>query len=140
MDFSEYQRLANQTDQQPETDKPSADSRAILVPLLGLASETGELLGEHKKWIRDGDSYRLFPERVKEELGDILWYLANVATKHGLDLGDVAEYNLNKIDRRWGAATTQPDNAHPLTAVFLNRSAFRGVWRYRSGPANLAGL
>lgn len=118
MDFSQYQHLANQTDQQPETGKLGADGRAILVPLLGLASETGELLGEHKKWIRDGDSYKLFPERVKEELGDILWYLANVATKHGLDLGDVAIYNLNKIDRRWGAAATQRKQCAPLDSDF----------------------
>ena len=105
MDFNEYQIFANQTDQQPETGALGSDNRSILVPLLGLASEAGELLGEHKKWIRDGESYKLFPERVKEELGDILWYLANVATKHGLDLGDIAKYNLSKIDRRWGTAS-----------------------------------
>ena len=118
MDFNEYQILANQTDQQPETGALGSDNRSILVPLLGLASEAGELLGEHKKWIRDGDSYKLFPERVKEELGDILWYLANVATKHGLDLGDVAEYNLSKIDRRWGIAATQSHQYAPLDGGF----------------------
>ena len=107
MDFNEYQAIANRTDQQPETGDLVSDSQSILVPLLGLASEAGELLGEHKKWIRDGDSYKLFPERIKEELGDILWYLANVATKHGLYLGDIAKYNLSKIDRRWGTASTQ---------------------------------
>ena len=72
-----------------------------MVPLLGMAGEVGELLGEHKKWLRDGDSYKLFPERVKEELGDLLWYLSNVATKHGLTLEEVAEFNLNKTGRRW---------------------------------------
>ena len=59
------------------------------------------LLGEHKKRLRDGDSYKLFPDRVKEELGDLLWYLSNVATKHGLTLEDVARYNLYKTQRRW---------------------------------------
>ena len=101
MDLNEYQLLANQTDQQPETGTFDADPRSILVPLLGLAGEVGELLGEHKKWIRDGDSYKLFPDRVKEELGDLLWYLSNVATKHGLTLEEVASYNLGKIRRRW---------------------------------------
>ena len=101
MDLNEYQLLANRTDQQPETGAFDADHRSILVPLFGLAGEVGELLGEHKKWIRDGDSYKLFPDRVKEELGDLLWYLANVATKHGLTLEDVARYNLGKIQRRW---------------------------------------
>ena len=104
MELNEYQRLANQTDQQPETGTFEADPRSILVPLLGLAGEVGELLGEHKKWLRDGDSYKLFPDRVREELGDLLWYLSNVATKHGLKLEDVAAYNLSKTQRRWHSA------------------------------------
>ena len=41
------------------------------------------------------------PERVMEELGDLLWYLSNVATKHGLTLEAVATYNLGKTQRRW---------------------------------------
>ena len=101
MELNEYQRLANQTDQQPEAGPFDNDSRSILVPLLGMAGEVGELLGEHKKWLRDGDSYKLFPERVKEELGDLLWYLSNVATKHRLTLDEVAEFNLSKTERRW---------------------------------------
>lgn len=104
MELNEYQRLAKQTDQQPETQTFEAGPRSILVPLLGLAGEVGELLGEHKKRLRDGDSYKLFPERVKEELGDLLWYLSNVATKHGLTLEDVARYNLSKTQRRWQPA------------------------------------
>ena len=103
MELNEYQHLANQTDQQPETGAFQANPRSILVPLLGMAGEVGELLGEHKKWLRDGDSYKLFPERVKEELGDLLWYLSNVATKHGLTLEEIASYNLDKTGRRWQA-------------------------------------
>ena len=110
MELNEYQRLAKQTDQQPEHQPLEADPRSILVPLLGLAGEVGELLGEHKKRLRDGDSYKLFPERVKEELGDLLWYLSNVATKHGLTLEDVARYNLSKTQRRWKPAVA---NAGP---------------------------
>ena len=101
MQLDEYQHLANQTDQQPEIETLETDPRSIMVPLLGMAGEVGELLGEHKKWLRDGDSYKLFPERVKEELGDLLWYLSNVATKHGLTLEEIADFNLNKTGRRW---------------------------------------
>ena len=101
MDLNEYQRLASQTDQQPDSDGRHQSPRSLFVPLLGLAGEVGELLSEHKKWIRDGDSYKLFNERVKEELGDLLWYLSNVASKHGLSLEDVANYNISKIQRRW---------------------------------------
>ena len=101
MELNEYQLLASKTDQHLRIGSLDADSRSILVPLLGLSGEVGELLSEHKKWLRDGDSYRLFPERVKEELGDLLWYLSNLTTKHGLTLEDVAIYNLDKIKNRW---------------------------------------
>ena len=114
MELNEYQRLANQTDQQPKTGSMEPGPRSILVPLLGMAGEVGELLGEHKKWLRDGASYKLFPERVKEELGDLLWYLSNVATKHGLTLEEVADFNLDKTQRRW----------HPADATKRMRKLF----------------
>ena len=74
-----------------------------MIPLAGLASETGELLGEYKKYLRDGESHKLFKERLAEEVGDLLWYVANVATKFDLDLAQVAEQNLAKCEGRWGA-------------------------------------
>ena len=101
MDLNDYQRLASHTDQWPASGAAESHQRNLLIPLLGLASEVGELLGEHKKWLRDGESYKLFPDRVKEELGDLLWYVSNVATKHGFTLEDVAEYNLQKTRSRW---------------------------------------
>ena len=110
VELNEYQRLAENTDQQPEGTSFEENPRSILVPLLGLAGEVGELLGEHKKWLRDGDSYKLFPDRVKEELGDLLWYLSNVASKHSLTLEDVAAHNLSKTQRRWH---TEADSGRP---------------------------
>ena len=121
MELNEYQRLANQTDKHPDNGNLETDSRSIMVPLLGMAGEVGELLGEHKKWLRDGESYKLFPERVKEELGDVLWYLSNVATKHGLTLEEVADFNLGKTGRRWqpvdadGATKKLFDEDFPLS-------------------------
>ena len=110
MKLNDYQRLAENTDQQPKGTSFEENPRSILVPLLGLAGEAGELLGEHKKWLRDGDSYKLFPDRVKEELGDLLWYLSNVASKHNLTLEDVATHNLIKTQRRWH---TESDSGTP---------------------------
>ena len=113
MELNEYQYRASTTDQQAGTRSSDAGSPSILIPLMGLASETGELLAEHKKWLRDGDSYKLFPERVKEELGDLLWYLTNVASKHGLALEDIATYNLEKTNRRWNRGNNR-DGAKDL--------------------------
>ncbi|HYH95910.1 nucleoside triphosphate pyrophosphohydrolase family protein [Hyalangium sp.] len=103
MDFREYQLSASRTDQMP-TDKTSGDPPTgpeIMMPLLGLAGEAGELLSEYKKYLRDGASYKLFNERIGEELGDLLWYLSNVASKLGLDLDKIARDNLAKCRNRW---------------------------------------
>lgn len=99
MNFSEYQKQAIKTSQTPD----------LIVPLLGLAGETGELLTEYKKYLRDGEAHKLFTERIQEELGDLLWYIADVASKFDLDLGKIAETNLHKSQDRWGARETTND-------------------------------
>src|SRR6266516_2680543 len=85
MHLTEYQQEAQATDQ-----LPAGDPNAVIVPLLGMAGEVGSLLAEYKKYLRDKDAHVLFPKQVAEELGDILWYLANTATKFDLDLAAVA--------------------------------------------------
>lgn len=106
MNLNTYQREAQKTDRVPLRRKSSDAGADLVVPLLGLAGETGELLSEYKKHLRDGDSHLLFKERVSEELGDLLWYVANVATKFGLKLDDVAQANLRKTQGRWGPQDT----------------------------------
>lgn len=96
MDLSDYQRQAQATDQ-----LPAGDPNAVIVPLLGMAGEVGSLLAEYKKYLRDKDAHVLFPQQVAEELGDILWYLANTATKFDLDLAAIAARNLAKTRDRW---------------------------------------
>lgn len=73
----------------------------LIVPLLGLAGETGQLLTEFKKSFRDGDKHKLFSQKVMEELGDVLWYASAIAHELNLDLGEIAEMNLTKVDDRW---------------------------------------
>ncbi len=108
MDLRTYQAEALKTDQVPGPTTNESDA-SLLVPLLGLAGEAGELLTEYKKHLREGDSYRLFKERVSEELGDLLWYVANVASKFGLDLNAIAEENLRKTRDRWGEGRVRQD-------------------------------
>ena len=109
MELDEYQRLAGQTDQNPKLDDSVGVSHAAqnsdVIPLLGLVGEVGGLLGEYKKLLRDGATYRKFGDEVAEELGDILWYVANVASKFKLSLNDIAQQNLSKVDDRWSVPT-----------------------------------
>lgn len=100
--FREYQELAARTDQ-----SPSDDLAANTVPLLGLAGEVGSLLTEYKKFLRDGSKYRPFQDQVAEEIGDVLWYLAAIARKAGLELEDVAQENIAKLQERWPQEAVQ---------------------------------
>ena len=106
MTLDDYQRKAQQTDRIPSPDSDSI--RSLVIPMLGLAGETGQLLSEYKKHLRDGDAHRLFRDRVSEELGDLLWYVANVASKFNLPLSDVAKSNLEKTRARWATARKDP--------------------------------
>ncbi len=105
MNLNVYQHEAQKTDRVParESIQVGVD---LIVPLLGLAGEAGELLSEYKKHLRDGDSHQLFKDRVAEELGDLLWYVANVAAKFDLKLEDIAQGNLHKTRDRWGDQDT----------------------------------
>ena len=96
MEIADYQRRSQESDRQP------TGPDALIVPLLGLAGETGTLLSSYKKWLRDGDSHRLFREKTMEDLGDVLWYLANIAEKLGVQLDEVAIANLAKTRDRFG--------------------------------------
>ncbi|WP_150575724.1 nucleoside triphosphate pyrophosphohydrolase family protein [Pandoraea aquatica] len=97
--FSTYQKEAEKTDQ---TENRNSDAMtSTMVPLLGLAGEAGSLLTEYKKYLRDGAAYKIFDEKIAEELGDILWYVATIATRQGLDLESIAKGNLSKISDRW---------------------------------------
>ncbi len=96
MTFSDYQREALRTDRTGDN-----DLKGMMIPLLGLAGEAGSLLSEYKKWLREGEAYVPFSHQVSEEIGDILWYLAKLASRLNLDLGDIAAENLAKIQERW---------------------------------------
>lgn len=104
MDFDSYQKNAQRTDRMPVRD----DDISLIVPMLGLAGETGQLLSEYKKHLRDGEAHRLFKERVSEELGDLLWYVSNVASKFDLSLSEIAAANLVKVKDRWEGERTEP--------------------------------
>jgi NTP pyrophosphatase (non-canonical NTP hydrolase) len=120
MNLNQYQHRAQRTDRAPVRGQKRIGIE-LAVPLLGLAGEAGELLSEYKKNLRNSDSHQLFKERVAEELGDILWYVANVGSKFNLRLEEIAAGNLKKTQDRWGAGDTSPlvlDKAFPSTERF----------------------
>lgn len=77
--------------------------------MLGLASETGSILNVYKKYLRDGIGMVANREFLREELGDLLWYAAAVATACGLDLDDIAEANLRRTRDRYPRHRMEPE-------------------------------
>ncbi|HET7012339.1 MAG TPA: MazG nucleotide pyrophosphohydrolase domain-containing protein [Streptosporangiaceae bacterium] len=96
MEFTEYQRAAGETSQ-----LQMGGPHGVIAPILGLASETGSILNVYKKYLRDGISLDANREFLREELGDLLWYVAAVATACSLDLEDIVQANLARTRDRY---------------------------------------
>lgn len=97
MDFREYQERSRTTALYP---KVGGD---FVYPTLGLVGEAGEVAEKVKKIFRDADGKVTDEKRteIEKELGDVLWYLSQVATEFNLSLDQIAEKNLAKLlDRK----------------------------------------
>jgi NTP pyrophosphatase (non-canonical NTP hydrolase) len=96
MDLTTFQREAWRYDQYPED-----PARGLAVALLGLGGEVGTLQTAQKKLVRDDEPRTDATAVAVEDIGDVLWYLADTATRLGIDLGTAAQTNLTKIAQRW---------------------------------------
>ncbi len=113
MRLSEYQRHAVKTDH-----TGSHRDDATLLAILGIAGEAGTLATAVKKFRREGPAYKLYSANVAEELGDLLWYVATLASKFDLDLDRVASQNLAKTRSRWTSGTRSGSIVKPLDSRF----------------------
>lgn len=93
MNFNEYQTKSRKTAGYP------AIGHSVIYPTLGLVNEAGEVAGKIKKVFRDKDGQisEETREALKAELGDVLWYLAQVATELDVSLDEIAEHNIAKL-------------------------------------------
>ena len=101
--LNEYQRMAHETASYPcGTIGKEAHAVNYLYPALGLAEEAGEVAGKFAKAIRDSAG-KVDEERkaaIVKELGDVMWFVAELATCLEVDLDLVAEMNLQKLASR----------------------------------------
>jgi NTP pyrophosphatase (non-canonical NTP hydrolase) len=79
-----------------------------LVWTLGLTGEAGEV-ADYLKKVR-GHGHPLDPEKMKKELGDVLWYLAVLADSFGFTLNEVAQANVDKLRARYPNGFTIADS------------------------------
>jgi NTP pyrophosphatase (non-canonical NTP hydrolase) len=96
MDLNTYQEGARRTARYPNVgDNP-------IYPTLGLCGESGEVADKVKKVLRDQDG--VFSQEARQalklELGDVLWYVAQLASELGFCLDEIAAANLEKLASR----------------------------------------
>ena len=113
MNFSEYQKLA------VVTKKPWGTKEGDIADCgLGISGEAGELADMLKKhlsgskplFVTDGvdasederEKYAERMEKLKFEIGDVMWYIASLCDCMGFDMGEVAEMNIAKLKKRHG--------------------------------------
>ncbi len=96
MTFEEYQKASRHTVVYPNAGKN------FIYPTLGLAGEVGEVVEKIKKAMRDkdyviDDAYKM---EIGKEMGDVLWYIAQLSTELGLSLEDIVRMNMEKLQSR----------------------------------------
>jgi len=105
MNFNDYQNKSRKTAKYPAIGHP------VIYPALGLVNEAGEVAGKIKKVFRDkgGEINEETRSALKAELGDVLWYVAQVCTELGLSMDEVAEHNIEKLYSRLERGTIRGD-------------------------------
>ncbi len=96
MTLNDYQTESRKTAKYPNA------GQNFIYPVLGLCGESGEVAEKIKKTLRDENGTLTEEKRaeIKKELGDVMWYVAQLATELGLSLEDVAQANLEKLFSR----------------------------------------
>ncbi len=95
MDFNEYQKRAYETLIHKDRDN-------LAYFALGVAGESGEVADKIKKIFRDKGGVMTDEDKkeVAKEMGDVLWYLSQLAQYIGKDFSEIAQINLDKLRDR----------------------------------------
>jgi len=96
MTFEEYQKKSRET-----AIYPNVGSNYIY-PTLGLCGESGEIAEKVKKVLRDGNGTFTVEglAELKKELGDVIWYISQLASELRFSLDQIAEENIQKLQSR----------------------------------------
>ena len=105
MEMNEYQKLAMRTD---DPQKYNSGLNRLINALMGLNGEAGEAIDLLKKALFQG--HELEKDKLIEELGDNLWYLAEAAETIGVTLEDIANANLLKLLKRYPDGFKEEDS------------------------------
>ena len=108
--FDEYQKLAART-----INQKMEDGEKELHALHGLAGEVGEI---HSLYQKVYQGHVMCNVDLIKEMGDLLWFIAELATANGLSLDEIAKANIQKLMKRY------PDGFDADRSV--NREVYEG--------------
>ncbi len=103
MTINEYQKLA-MTTLNPEL----CEKDVLINGVMGLCGESGEVIDIVKKHLAQG--HTLDKEHIAKELGDVAWYIAEIATVIGYDLETILTMNIEKLKKRFPDGFTVKDS------------------------------
>ena len=93
LSFNEYQKRADKTAVYPP-------EKGFEYLATGIAAEAGEVAGLISKGIRGDNLGMVAEDDLVKEIGDVLWFVAQLASHMDIDLEEVAEKNLAKLEDR----------------------------------------
>ncbi len=100
INLNQYQVFANRT-----SGAGGEGQQRLVIAALGLAGEAGEFANMVKKLTAHG--HDIPPKQLADELGDVLWYVAEAATACNLQLGEIAWENVEKLRKRYPEGFSQ---------------------------------
>lgn len=95
MDFNEYQEKANRT--------LLGNEQVLTNCALGLAGESGQVVNLVKNYTFRGSE--LDKDELTKEMGDVLWYLSQVAEWADIPFDDIAKRNIQSLEKRYPEQT-----------------------------------
>lgn len=105
MTINEYQKLAM------TTLNPKLNKKDVLINgVMGLCGESGEVIDIVKKHLAQG--HELDKEKIIKELGDVAWYMAEIATVLDVELEDVLVQNIEKLKKRYPEGFSTEKSIH----------------------------
>ena len=112
MNANEYQQLAKRT-LLTKPDRTYSDQETMLVwNAIGLAGEAGEVAELVKKGVFHNHSVDV--NNITKELGDVMWYVAGIASTLGLNLDDIMEKNIAKLKARYPNGYSSAESVNRL--------------------------
>lgn len=105
MTINEYQKLAM------TTLNPDLDKKDVLINgVMGLCGEQGEVIDIVKKHLAQG--HELNRDKIIKELGDVAWYIAEIATVLDVELEEVLTLNIEKLKKRYPEGFSTESSIH----------------------------